>query len=93
MKEIGKNILLVIASFFAVFLILEISLRIYYGNQPVFLYPQVSHIHTVYGYKPTPNQKSYTLVDTLAALQGHLYPKTVGIDNLFARPRRQGSPR
>lgn len=61
MRESRKNFLLVIASFFAVFLVLEISLRVYYGNQPVFLSPQVSHIHTAYGYKPTPNQKSYTL--------------------------------
>jgi lysophospholipase L1-like esterase len=62
MRERGKNFLLVIASFFAVFLVLEISLRVYYGNQPVFLFPQVSHIHTEYGYKSTPNQtKSYTL--------------------------------
>jgi len=61
MKEHGKNFLLVIVSFIAVFLFLEIALRVYYGNQPVFLSPQPSHIHTQYGYKPTPNQKSYTL--------------------------------
>jgi len=61
MRASAKNIVLVIASFFAVFLILEISLRVYYGNQPVFYFPQVSHIHTSYGYKSTPNQRSYTL--------------------------------
>jgi lysophospholipase L1-like esterase len=62
MKEAGKNLLVVIIAFSVVFLVLEISLRVYYGNQPVFLFPQVSHIHTEYGYKLTPNQtKSYTL--------------------------------
>ena len=62
MKEAGKNLLVVIIAFSVVFLDLEISLRVYYGNKPVFLFPQVSHIHTEYGYKLTPNQtKSYTL--------------------------------
>lgn len=61
MKDCGENILLMVVSFLAVFLVLEISVRVYYGNQPVFLFPQVSHIHTAYGYKSAPNQKSYTL--------------------------------
>lgn len=61
MRESRKNLLLMIVSFCAVFLVLEISLRVYYGNQPLFLLPQVPHIHTTYGYKPAPNQKSYTL--------------------------------
>jgi lysophospholipase L1-like esterase len=62
MKESEKNFLLVTVSCLVAFAVLEISLRVYYGNQPVFLFPQVSHIATAYGYKPTPNQtKSYTL--------------------------------
>lgn len=62
MKETGKNFLILVGSFLLVFLVLEIGLRAYYGNQPVFFDPQVSHIPTAYGYKPTPNQtKSYTL--------------------------------
>lgn len=61
MREGRKNCLLLVGSFLAVFLVLEISLRVYYGNPPVFLLPQVSHILTDYSYKPTPNQtRSYT---------------------------------
>jgi len=37
-------------------------LRIVYGNQPVFIYPQVMHVPTSYGYKLKPNQwGTYTL--------------------------------
>ncbi len=57
-----KNVFLLIISVFITVLILEIALRMFYGNQPVFIYPQVMHIPTSYGYKLKPNQLgTYTL--------------------------------
>jgi len=62
LKEISKNCLLVVGSVFFVFLILEVTVRIIYGNQPIFTHPQVRHILTDYGYKLEPNQSgTYTL--------------------------------
>jgi len=57
-----KNIVLFMASVLATCLVLEALLRIVYGNQPVFIYPQVMHVPTSYGYKLKPNQQgTYTL--------------------------------
>jgi len=58
-----KNIGLFIASFLLTCIILEILLRIVYGNQPVFLYPQVMHVPTSYGYKLKPNQEGTFTLD------------------------------
>lgn len=61
------NLLLVLGSVLVCFLALEIGLRVIYGNQPVFLYPQVRHVPMSYGYKPEPGQKgTFTLNQPVA---------------------------
>lgn len=42
---------------------IEIGIRVYYGNPPIFYFPQVRHIPTAYGYKPEPNQRDTFTTD------------------------------
>jgi len=56
------NITIFIITLAGTFVILEIGLRLLYGNNPFFLWPQVQHVRTEYGYKLKPNQRDvYTL--------------------------------
>jgi lysophospholipase L1-like esterase len=56
------NCSLLLSIVFLCFVIMEIGLRLIYGNPHVFYSPQVRHIVTDYGYKPEPNQVgTYTL--------------------------------
>lgn len=57
------NLLLVCGSVLLCFLAFEIGLRVIYGNQTVFRYPQVRHVVTAYGYKPEPGQKDTFTLD------------------------------
>ncbi len=56
-----KNASLVVGSCVVTFIALEAAVRMKYGSQPFFIYPQVIHENTHYGYKMKPNQKgTYT---------------------------------
>ena len=62
LSNFSKNFLLAFGSLAVIFVILEVALRLFYGNQPIFIDPQVMHVRTNYGYKCKPNQKgTYTL--------------------------------
>ena len=62
LSDRSKNLILSITSVLFVLGMLEILLRLLYGNHPVFLYPQAIHVYTEYGYKLKPNQTgTYTL--------------------------------
>jgi lysophospholipase L1-like esterase len=63
LKDILKNLALLVGSLLFLFVVLEIGTRIIFGNQPVFIYPQVIHVtNAEYGHKFKPNQRgTYTL--------------------------------
>jgi len=62
MRDRTQKALLVLASIVLCFGVLEIGVRVWYGNPPPFLYPQARHMPTDYGYKLEPNQKdTYTM--------------------------------
>ncbi|OGX45636.1 MAG: hypothetical protein A3G38_04090 [Omnitrophica WOR_2 bacterium RIFCSPLOWO2_12_FULL_51_8] len=61
-RNLCINVGVLFSSLLICFLLIEIGLRIIYGNPHIFRSPQVRHIPTPYGYKPEPNQHgSYTL--------------------------------
>jgi hypothetical protein len=57
------NLSLMLGSFLFCFILIEIGLRMTYGNPHVFRNPQVKHIHTNFGYKLEPNQKNAFTLD------------------------------
>lgn len=52
-----QNVALLVGALLFCFVAFELGLRVYYGNPPVYRYPQVRHIQTPYGYKPEPKQR------------------------------------
>ena len=55
-RKLLINFSLLLSVVFFCLVIMEIGLRLIYGNPHVFYSPQVRHIVTDYGYKPEPNQ-------------------------------------
>lgn len=82
----GPNLVLLIGSVLMCFAMVEIGLRVYYGNPAVFRDPQVRHVPTSYGYKPEPLQRDTFTTDkpSLTNAQGFrdtedwVVPKPVG---------------
>jgi lysophospholipase L1-like esterase len=62
-SRVVARVLLVVSSFLVCAACAEVGLRLFYGNNPRFVYPQVQHELTYYGYKPRPNQRGVYTTD------------------------------
>lgn len=53
------------------FLLLEGGIRLYYGNNPIWMSPQVAHEVTDYGFRPVPNQSGVFSIDMPVTTNHH----------------------
>lgn len=62
-KNLCFNTILVLASLLLAFGVLELGIRVWYGNNLVFIYPQAEFMQVDYGYKFKPNQHEVHTLD------------------------------